>query len=56
MRGLGSLSQRFSSASASFDPASARMAIRHGIVSYVAWTWIFPYLADPLEINTKRVS
>lgn len=56
MRGLGSLSQRFSSASASFDTAAARMAIRHGIVSHVAWTWIFPYLADPLEINTKRVS
>jgi len=56
MRGLGSTSQRFAAASVTFDPESARMAIRHGIPSHLAWTWLLPYLADPLEINTKRVS
>lgn len=56
MRGIAATSQRFASASATYDPEAARMAIRHGIPSYVAWTWLLPYLADPNEINTKRVS
>jgi len=56
MRSLAMLSQRFSSASSSYDPDAARMAQRHGIPSLVAWNLLYPYLADPNEIRLKRVN
>jgi hypothetical protein len=56
MQGLGTLSQRFSSAGTTFDPAQARMAFRHGIPSFKAWNLLWPYLADPTEVVTKRVN
>jgi hypothetical protein len=56
MQGLGTLSQRFSSAGTSFDPAQARMAFRHGIPSFRGWNLLFPYLADPTETVLKRVN
>lgn len=56
MRGLHAMSHRFAATSSSFDPAAAQMALRHGIPSYTAWNLLYGYLADPLEINTKRIS
>jgi hypothetical protein len=55
MQGLGTLSQRFASAGTTFDPAQARMAIRHGL-TFKAWNLLFPYLGDPAEVVTKRVN
>lgn len=56
MQSLPSTHQGFAAVRESYDATIARIAYRHGIPSYTAWNYLYPFLADPTEIVLRRVN
>lgn len=56
MQSLPSIHQGFAAVRETYDPATVRIAYRHGIPSYTAWNYLYPFLADPGEIIFRRVN
>lgn len=54
---LGIVEQSFGSVKAKFDRETARsINILHGIMSATAWSYLLPYLRDPLTMRISRTS
>ncbi len=53
---LGTVHQGFAAVRETYDPAIAKLAFRHGIPSYTAWSFLWPYLQSPMEVSLRRVS
>lgn len=56
LQGIGITSRKFAEVSSNVDLIQGRQALRHGIPSQLAWTWLVPYLADPHSILVRRVN
>lgn len=56
MNSLPSVHQGFAAVRETYEPNIARLAYRHGIPSYTAWNYLYPFLADPSEIVLRRVN
>lgn len=56
MSSLPSIHQGFAAVRETYEPTIARIAYRHGIPSYTAWNYLYPFLADPGEIVLRRVN
>lgn len=52
---LGVVSQGISSVRNTYDRTFVPANVRNGIMSYVAWSLLLPYLRDPNEVNLSRV-
>lgn len=55
MRSLGLLSQGISTAKETYDRSSNPLNVISGIVSPIAWSYLFPYLRDAREVIVSRV-
>jgi hypothetical protein len=54
---LGITEQTLGPVKAKFDTSTGRsINILHGIMSATAWSFLLPYMRDPLTIRTSRVS
>ena len=56
LRNMNAVHQGFAAVRQTYDTHITNLAYRHGIPSVVAWNYLMPFLADPTEINTRRVS
>jgi hypothetical protein len=56
LQSLSSVHQGFAAVRETYDPHVVKLAYRHGIPSMVAWTYLYPFLADPSEVQFRRVN
>lgn len=56
MLNLSTVQHGFAALQETYDPRIVNLAFKHGIPSMTAWNFLLPYLQDPWEIATRRVS
>lgn len=56
MQNLSTVQHGFAALQETYDPRIVNMAFKHGIPSMTAWNYLLPYLQDPCEVATRRVS